>query len=253
MTENKVRVRSESFSDHFSQASLFWNSQADFEKQHIIDAFSFELGKVQPPIREAVVKMLTNVNSQLAEKVATNLGIKMQISHKKSTAETSPALSMAHTLKNSLRTRQIAILTAPGINLATVAFFKDSLTAAGAKIKVLAPRLGELSSGGTTVSVDNNFLTMPSVAFDAVIIPDGPEGINHLQKCPEAINFLREIYRHCKTIGILKESLSLLESAGIETGQSSEPGVVIGHEKKTMSEEFINAVKLHRHWNRFTY
>jgi catalase len=244
MTENKVRVRSESFSDHFSQASLFWNSQADFEKQHIIDAFSFELGKVQPRIREAIVKMLTNVNSQLAENVAINLGIKMQISNKESTAETSPALSMAHTLKNSLRTRQIAIFAAPGINLATVVFFKDSLTAAGAKIKILAPRLGELSSEGT-------FLTMPSVVFDAVIIPDGPEGINHLQKCPEAINFLREIYRHCKTIGIFTESLSLLESAGIESSQLSKPGIVIGNEKKTISEELINAVKLHRHWNRF--
>ena len=46
-TAHKVRARSEKFFDHFSQAALFWNSQSEPEKAHIVQALRFEFGKVE--------------------------------------------------------------------------------------------------------------------------------------------------------------------------------------------------------------
>ncbi|TCQ03228.1 catalase-related domain-containing protein [Serpentinicella alkaliphila] len=43
----KIRERSDSFMDNFSQATIFWNSMSCAEKQHIIESFHFEVGNVQ--------------------------------------------------------------------------------------------------------------------------------------------------------------------------------------------------------------
>ena len=64
----KMQVRSESFQDHYSQATLFWNSMSEPEKQHIIKAFHFEVGKVtDKATRQKVVDMFTNVDLELAK------------------------------------------------------------------------------------------------------------------------------------------------------------------------------------------
>ncbi len=76
----KIRGRSKSFFDHFSQAALFFNSQAPHEQQHIINALRFELGKVEvPAIRERMLYMLSQVDRSLAEQVAAELGIDVPI------------------------------------------------------------------------------------------------------------------------------------------------------------------------------
>ncbi len=63
--------------DHYTQAALFWNSQTDVEKQHIINAFRFELSRVQTPaVRERMVSGLMNVNAELAKAVAAGLGLR---------------------------------------------------------------------------------------------------------------------------------------------------------------------------------
>src|SRR5471030_83386 len=74
---NKIRQRSESFSDHFSQARLFFKSMSKHEQEHIISAYSFELGKVERLwIRERQVnEILANIDLELAKRVAQNLGL----------------------------------------------------------------------------------------------------------------------------------------------------------------------------------
>jgi len=75
---SKIRVRSDSFRDHFTQAALFFNSQSDYEKAHIINALSFELGKVEiNAIRERLVYLLNQIDEKLANGVAENLGIEI--------------------------------------------------------------------------------------------------------------------------------------------------------------------------------
>src|SRR5687768_313170 len=76
-SDHKVRGKAERFADHYTQATLFWNSQTDVEKQHIINAFRFELSRVQTPaIRERMVSGLINVAAELAEAVAAGLGLR---------------------------------------------------------------------------------------------------------------------------------------------------------------------------------
>ncbi|WP_309544943.1 catalase [Alkalilimnicola ehrlichii] len=70
----KLRVRSETFADHYSQARQFYKSQTDIEQRHIIAAFTFELSKVErEAIRARVVSHLLNVDQDLAKAVAKGL------------------------------------------------------------------------------------------------------------------------------------------------------------------------------------
>ena len=73
---SKVRERSKSFFDHFSQAALFWRSQSEPEQEHLVQALQFELGKVENlPIRERMVGMLSQIDKGLAGRVAEGLGM----------------------------------------------------------------------------------------------------------------------------------------------------------------------------------
>jgi len=275
----KVRARSKSFMDFFSQATLFFNSQSEAEQSHIIDALRFELGKLETPaIRERMVGLLTKVSSVLAKKVAEGLGMpvpepKEPLNHsygadanpadyqdqpKMQTIEKSPALSMAGTIKNSIKTRQVAILAAAGVDGNSLKALKVALEAEGAQTKLIAPIGGFIKdTKGADIKVDMSFLTAASVLFDAVYIPSGAKSIDALKEEPDAIHFINETYRHCKAIAADGEGLELLNetyvgakikqgksdaTAGIITGESSGEGSLI--------KDFIHAIAQHRFWER---
>jgi len=236
MNGQKVRQRSEKFFDHFSQAALFWNSQSDPEKTHIINALRFELGKVEAAeIRSRMVAMLAQVDSTLAKRVAESLGIEVnqklqtplnmsvpadgnvkefQPKPVKKKVGSSPALSMANTVKDSIKTRKIAILAADGFDDEAVFNMKKALTDAGAQAKFVAPRLGLLKSAkGAEVKADFSLLTASSVMFDAVYIPGG-DSVKALQQHLEALEFLQETYKHCKTIAATGAGAELIRACG---------------------------------------
>jgi catalase len=271
----KVRARSQSFFDHFSQATLFFSSQSEHEKNHIIDAFRFELGKVESAvIRERIVGMLKQVDETLASKVAEGLGIlvpkanvkllnqnipadgdpkKYQPILVKQTLKRSKALSMASTVKDTIKTRLIAILAADGVDEASMNSMKISLEKAGARIKIIAPHLGNIiSSGGKPVKVDQSLLIAASVLFDAVYIPDGVKSASSLKENPNAVTFINEAYLHCKAIavkGVGVEFLQITEAGFGITGKNksfNRKGVLINCTPK----EFVEAIAQHRFWDR---
>jgi catalase len=232
----KVRARGEKFFDHFSQATLFWNSQSHAEKAHIVQALRFELGKVETSaIRERMVGLLAHVDKTLAGLVAQGLGLKVpakvdgplnmsvpadgiikQFQPKPRTISTerSPALSMATTLKGDITTRKIAILAADGFDDAAVSGMKKALNAAGAQAKIVSPRLGVLKSkNGANESIDFSFLTAGSVLFDAVYIPGGPQSIGILKGDAKALMFVKEAYLHCKTIAATDAGIDLISAS----------------------------------------
>ena len=232
----KVRARGEKFFDHFSQATLFWNSQSHAEKAHIVQALRFELGKVETSaIRERMVGLLALVDKTLAGLVAQGLGLKVpakvdgplnmsmpadgiikQFQPKPRTISTerSPALSMATTLKGDISTRKIAILAADGFDDAAVSGMKKALSAAGAQAKIVSPRLGVLKGkNGANESIDFSFLTAGSVLFDAVYIPGGPQSIGILKGDAKALIFVKEAYLHCKTIAATDEGIDLISAS----------------------------------------
>ncbi len=281
----KVRERSERFFDHFSQAALFWNSQSDPEKEHIVQALRFELGKVEvTDIRKRMVGMLAHVDKTLASRVAQGLGISVagkldtplnmsvpadgnvkqfQPKPANTSIGNSPALSMANTVKDSIKTRKVAVLTADGFDDSALSNMKQALTAAGGQAKVVAPRLGFLTSAkGAEVKIDFSLLTASSVMFDAVYIPGGEKSVEALKSEASALHFVKEAYKHCKTIAASGAGIELVRApyVGADTAKNdaegnqliAEEGVIIGHDAQAakVASEFIKAIARHRHWSR---
>lgn len=251
----KTRARSESFSDHFSQAGLFYRSMSRPEKEHIVAALLFELGKVESKeIRQRVVeRILAKIDGELTTQVATGLGLAVPpLSPVKGNIDKSPALSMENTKKNSIKTRRIGFLVADGVDAREVEAARAALEKAGAKVKVIAKHLGTVKAvHGKNVEVDKSSLTTDSIEYDAVFIPGGAASVAVLKKDGEALHFVQEAYRHCKPIGATKEGAELLEACGIST---SAPGVVVSQDGagsgNAFGATFIAAIAEHRHWSR---
>ncbi|MFD0050182.1 catalase [Actinomycetes bacterium NPDC127524] len=257
----KVRQRSESFNDHYSQAKLFWNSMTDIEKKHIIKAFRFELGKVKnKDVQQQVVDMFSNVDDYLAEQIAKGIGAKVPANSKASSvSESSPALSQLHTVK-SPATRKAAILAADGFNYEEIQSLKDALNKAGVTAVVISENLGMIkSSDGHELEVNQTFLTSDSVLFDAVYAAGGQESADQLKTVKEAVAFLKDAYSHYKTVGAANEGMDLLAFAGIEivSPESKEPvsvpGVIASRNAEDiagLNKQFIEGIAQHRHWDR---
>lgn len=268
MESPKIRRRSPSFDDHFSQATLFWNSQSAAEKEHIIAAFQFELSKVETPaIRQRIVDNLAHVDGRLARKVAEPLGISapdakaaagrsgFREAVTKQMVEAAPSLSM-ETPGGTIQTRRIAVLMAPGAELGAFKVVQQALLDAGATTKVVAAHLGTVaSSSGQQVPVDHTFTTMPSVMFDAVLVPGGAASAQALLKDGAASHFVLEAFKHCKALCLIGESAEILRRAGLLPEDAPPPpGVVVGTNEPTarvqLAQDFIAAIGKHRHWLR---
>ncbi|GAA1873442.1 catalase [Actinomadura bangladeshensis] len=259
---NKIRKRSESFADHYSQATLFWNSMADWEKEHIVGAFRFELGKCDHMhVREGVVAHLNHVDHDLAVQVAEGIGVAppeaaVTANHGRS----SPALSQADSPADSVQGRKIAILAADGVDAGAVTAVADALTGAGAVCDVLAAKDGRVrADGGGQVEVTRAMPTVASVLYDAVFVPGGEESVQTLAQDGDAVHFVAEAFVHCKAVGALDAGIGLLERAGITTVEFadgnvvSDDGVVTGEgpaAREELPARLIEAVAAHRHWTR---
>ena len=267
----KIRDRSESFFDHFSQASLFFNSQSEPEKNHLVDALRFELGKVERiEIRERMVGILTQIDDVLAKRVADGLGLEVPaeparpLNHGvpangdqekyesktiKSSLESSAALSMANTVKDTVKSRIIAVLATDGVNAAHLNATKKALLAGGAQAKIIATHNGFIKDDkGAAVKVDFTFLTSASVLFDAVYIPGGAPSVNALLAEADAVHFVTEAFKHCKAIAADKEGELLIKAALPPAGKKGDTpaGVLINQAPAA----FITAIAGHRFWER---
>ncbi|MEP6818665.1 MAG: catalase [bacterium] len=283
---HKIRARSSSFFDHFSQATLFFNSQSEPEQRHIVRALTFELGKLETPgIRERMLVLLAQVDKGLANSVADGLGMtvparldkplnmsipadgdprKFQPKRVTQKIETSPTLSMVNNPnfpKDTIKTRKVAVLLADGFDDAAVAEMSKALLTAGAVPKTVATHLGMVTGAdGAQLKVDCSFLTGASVLFDAVYIPGGDASVAALLREAEAGEFLREAYKHCKAIaasgagvGFLAKSLNEKFSVTNTTGKlvAAKDGVVTSRAALTanFAKEFMQAIG-QRHWER---
>jgi catalase len=249
----KLRKRSESFGDHYSQATLFWNSMSDWEKEHIVSAFRFELGKVEHHhVREGVVENLNHVDHDLAVAVAEGVGVEApEKAVTDNHGRSSPALSQANTA-HSPATRKIAILVADGVDGGQVAAAVAALRELGTLPEVLAPRDGAVTAAdGTPVEVTRALPTVHSVLYDAVLVPGGAESVRTLSGDGKAVHFVAEAYKHYKAIGALGEGSELL-SARVPSGGDG-PGVIIADDTdEGFITAFAEAVAAHRHFGRET-
>ena len=239
IADDKVRGKPEKFAEHYNQATLFWNSQTPVEKAHIVRGFRFELTKVQTPaIRERTIALLANVDATLASSVAEGLGIDVPQalpraveSPAKPEVTSSTALSLfARPGEPSVRTRHVAILVADGTDGAAALAVHRRLSDQGAVPRMVGARLGSVATAeGDELEVEITFETSPSVLYDAVVIPGGDEAAATLSKLGQAVEFVKDQYRHCKPIMAMAEGTTLLANAGIPSALPSgepDPGVL---------------------------
>ena len=263
----KVRSRSESFNDHYSQPALFYRSLAAWEKQHVADAYTFELGKcTQKPIKERMLYQISQIDADLAKQVAKGLGLqvpkkieqpvnqaigadddgKNQPPKKKNYLEKDDALSQDHTIFNSIATRQIAVLAADGFSMSDFEKMQKALENKGAMIKIIAPHGGTITCDQDMEhEVDAAIVTTESVLFDAIYVPGGKKSIDALLDEPKYKKFLNEAFKHCKAIAVDHEGEDLLDETFI-ANHKDDKAIFINDKPKA----FIDAIAKHRNWDR---
>ncbi|SHJ50214.1 catalase [Hymenobacter daecheongensis DSM 21074] len=271
---HKVRARSKSFVDHYSQARLFWNSQAEIEKVHIIKALRFELGKVEAEsVRKRMLLQLSLVADELASRVAKGLGLEVPsaegvqlnyglgadadvAAHQSKPATGNEPKSAALSIENhplnakkSIATKQVAILAADGADAASIAALKKALEAGGATAKLVAPHLGHLrTSGGEALRIDFSLQTTASVLFDGVYVAGGEQSVQALLQQHDALHFVNEAYRHCKPVGAAPAGKALLSAAAYGGAKDilSGDGVSVGDG----ADKFVQDLATGRFWSR---
>lgn len=259
----KVRKRSPSFGEHFSQATLFWNSLSTGEQDRIVEAAHFELGKVpQVEVKQRMLDRFNKVDGELAKRVAKGLGMPAPTEPATPNhGQKSPALSQEHTTKIA-KGRKVAILAADGVNAAQIAMLKQSLSALHINSEVVSLYGGSIvNSEGGKIEVDRTFLTTASVLYDAIYAPGGDRSIEALTAHGDPLSFIHEAFKHFKPIAATGEGVDLLMQAnlqGIDSSQvndkmSNQLGVIASRDPADMvafTKAFIDAIKEHRFWTR---
>ncbi|MEQ6856608.1 catalase [Lysinibacillus capsici] len=228
---HKVRARSESFKDHFSQARLFWLSMSDIEKKHIIDAFSFELGKVKnKAIRKQVVDMYAHVSYSLASAIAERIGIvppvEVEVPH---IQQTSPAVSQVINAKESVKSNKVAVIVTENssekLNELIATFLSEDIV-----VELVSNKQGIVSG----YEIHETFATTSSVLYDGVYVTGAFQNSYEQAKAEQ---FIEQAYQHCKTIGYT-ENVLFLQHIANKHGVATDP------------KSFVHALAKHRHWVR---
>ncbi len=269
---HKIRARSNSFSDHFSQATLFFKSLSKPEQEHVIAALEFEIGKVERvEIRERVVnQILVNIDPAMAARVARAVGVeppkatkppKAKAAGKKGapSVDASPALSMENSPHDSIKTRKIAALVSDGFAGKELDGVRKALAERGATLEVVGPTLSPVTSlEGREERPLRTFANTSSVTYDAVYVPGGEKSVAALKRVPQAVDFVREAYIHCKALALSADAVLLLSAAGVDDlepaptkGVEAMRGVVRSAktETKGFGQLFAEAIAK-RHWER---
>lgn len=260
--QTKVRGKPEKFADHYTQAKLFFNSQTPVEQAHIAAAFRFELSKLTvPAIRQRMVSSLRNVSEALARQVADGLGMSSMppamplalAKPSKPEVSVSPMLSLtARPGEGLIAGLKIAILSADGMLGQSTSAVHAELTALGATPCFVAPHIGEVqTSDRVPVVADASLENEPGFLFDALVLPEGEQAVKNLASDPHTLDFIKDTYRHGKTLLSLGASQALLAAAGVPSqvaAGSMDQGLII---EKAYTDEvqdaFIQALALQRH------
>jgi catalase len=251
----KLRIRPESFADHYSQARQFLTSQLPIEQKHIGDALVFELSKVErPDIRARMVSHLLNIDADLAATVADGLGLATLPAPPQAARSTvmdlppSDALSILKNGPASFKGRKLGLLMSDGADADLFNALVKALDKVGGLYEVIAPKIGGVVlSDGTAVAAKNKIDGGPSVLFDAVAVLVSDAGAALLAKDAAAQDFVRDAFGHCKFIGLTKEAEPIFVKAGI-AGDLDDACLALAAAKDASG--FVDAIAALRFWPR---
>ncbi|WP_241047702.1 catalase [Achromobacter xylosoxidans] len=259
---DELRGHPERFAEHYNQASLFYHSQVDWERRHLASAFAFELSKVTvAAVRQRMVASLRNVSDELAQSVADRLGMALPEPMPRAVrgdvprpeVEQSPALSLtARPGEGGIATRKVAILVAEGVDGAAVSAVAQALIQAGAVVRLVGQRIGPVASAdGAVLDADASLDNQPSAVFDGAVVPGGSAAIERWLQDGRALEFVRDAYRHGKTLLAVDDGANLLEAAGFDPAWQDD-GLVLGKAPAQAATLFIESLSRHRHPERET-
>ncbi len=268
----KVRQRSKSFVDHYSQAKLFYNSQSAPEKMHLQNAVIFELSKVTiPAIRERTVGQLAFIDKALAEKVAKKVGVEvkklefpnqslpadcdpadLQSEEREPDTKFSEALSMKNTIKDFITGRKIGFIMADGADASAINALKEKLEAGNAVVEIIGTSLSPVTvNDGSSLIPKHSLTSTASVCFDALYIAAGEDSAKELL-LPEhkhlVLNFINEAYKHCKAINFGEGTEPLYMNSNVGAKKHIDPAIVTAEDSDTAAK-FIEAIASHRVWD----
>ncbi|WP_314439973.1 catalase [Massilia timonae] len=266
ISEDKVRGKPGLFADHYSQARLFWQSQTPAEQNHIVNAFRFELTRVQTPaVRIRTLALLANVDAVLVARVAEGLGLDvpeplpLATDAPIPTYPPSPALSLlSRPGQVGIKGRRVSVLVASGVDDKAVKKQYASLLKDGAVPRMVGNMLGKVTAvDGDPIDVEISVEAGPSVMYDGVIVPDGAAAAEALAKNAQVLEFLREQYRHGKPILAYGSGSDLLTKAMIPQklpDGSADPGLILGDPANADAalDAFKTALSAHRVFARET-
>ncbi|MBR5557793.1 MAG: catalase HPII [Acinetobacter sp.] len=247
----KIRARSDSFSDHFSQARLYYQSLAPHEQKHVVDAYTFELSKVQRlHIREREVQeILSHIDLDLAQQVGKNLGIEVTASKqamRTSSVTKSAKLSFEAFVPSDIKARKIAVLVHDKVNQASIDAIQKWAKAEHAVAHILTPtpapvinhQHGKVASNGMQKAE-------PSIAYDAVIVVDGDNDAE-VKQDGVTKHYILEAYKHLKPIVFLGTKKNLLEVLQLV----QDDGTLTSDHFEQLQDQFKDLIRHHRIWAR---
>lgn len=268
---DKIRKRSQSFVDHYSQAKLFYNSQSLPEQTHLQNALIFELSKVTiPEIRERLVGQLAFINKDLAKKVAGKVGVQvrklkypnqslpadsnieqLQSKEREPDTKSSAALSMKDTIKDTIKSRKIGFIIANGADGKAVNRLKTKLEGEGATVELIAPSLAAVKADdGSLLTPKHSLTSIGSVCFDALYICAGAKSAKELMS-PEnkhhVLNFVNEVYKHCKALYFGADTKEIYNNSNVGQKKHEDPAVITW-DTADAEKKFITAISKHRVW-----
>ena len=270
-----AKVRDRGPDDPYAQATLFWNSMTEIEQDHIVDAYTFELGKVEVPgVVERMVARLALIDGSLAARVCIGLGLPAPSAPEDVGApgadpegdrerdsgqfepgfvpdptgglDASPALSMNTEDLHPVDGRIVHILANDGADLAAIRAVQAAVLRAGAIPQVVATHKGSIRSGrrGDELVVDRSFHTASSAEADAIVVASGAA----LATNPAVLTYVQSAYRHFKPIAAWGDGAELLQTAGV---LSDAPGVSIADKaSRAFTKMIFDDLSKHRHWER---
>ncbi|MHA0856375.1 catalase [Paenibacillus sp. CMAA1364] len=244
-----IQARSESFNDFFSQARLFWNSMSPPEKEHIINAFSFEVGKVKSvSVRQQVVDMFVHVDKEMATIIAKNVGVNKPTGEQSNVTKSSPALSQENT-KRFPYSLKVGVIIGNGFNDEEVKSTIETLSKYGVWVYAIGEKIGIVNGeNGLEINVTETFLTTAPVLFDSLYVVGG-KALNQAKFNSDSVYFINESFKHYKPISIASTGNSLFKASNAKEGA----GIIMASNNPQSIDEYVKAITQQRFWNRQIY
>jgi catalase len=242
----KIRARSDSFKDYFSQPRIFWNSLTPVEKQHTIEALSYQVGSVKSEsVRQQVANILVNVDKEMATIVADNIGVNRPSGSNVPVSTSYPSLSQSSTPKYAY-TQKVGVLIGNDFNGKEVTNVLHTLKQNGVFVSIISEKLGTVTGDdGTKLKVDKTFLTSSPYLVDSLYVVGG-SARNQAKFNQDVMNFVQNAYTHYKPIGAASTGQSYIQTSE----NNNLAGVVFATNNPNFGEEFVTAIAQQRFWNR---